>query len=158
MVMRPRALQLSFGIRWQLVLFRPRCLPMRDSAADGLPPLKDPDAAHPVASAWRPLFRSVVQCFVQGDYELGRGVPGVEPVDAATAAQIRAYVADYGATLRELPEDTWASSVAQWMETHWDVLIDLWSVEEGRSDLVLRGRVVESSTGPRLTVEMVYVP
>ena len=131
---------------------------MRDAATDTPPALKDPEAAHPIPGAWRPMLRAVVQCFVRGDYQLTGGVAGVEPVDAAAAVQIRAYIADYGATLLELPEDTWASSVAQWTGTHWDVLVDLWTAEEGRSDLVLGGRVVESSTGPRLAVDLVYVP
>ena len=131
---------------------------MRDGAAHGPLALKDPHAAHPIADAWRPMFRAVVECFAHGDYQLARGVPGVEPVDAATAAQIRDAIADYGGTLRALPEDAWASSVAQWMGTHWEVLVDLWTVEEGRNDLVLHGRVMESGTGPGLTVDMVYVP
>ena len=37
-------------------------------------------------------------------------------------------------------------------------LIYLWTAEEGRSDLVLEGKVIETSTGPRLTIHMVYVP
>ena len=104
------------------------------------------------------MLREVVRCFVAGDYGLTGGVPGVEPVSKATAEHIRRYLADYAATLVELPEDTWETSVAQWMETHWDVLVDLWTAEEGRSDLVLGGMVVETSAGPRLTVHMVYVP
>ena len=131
---------------------------MRDSAADGPPALKDPDAAHPVAGAWRPMLREVVRCFVRGDYRLGAGVRGVDPVPGATANQVRDYLADYGATLVELPDDTWQTSVAQWMGTHWEVLVDLWTAEEGRSDLVLESQVVESTAGPRLRIHMVYVP
>jgi hypothetical protein len=44
------------------------------------------------------------------------------------------------------------------MGQHWDILVDLWTAEEGRSDLVLGGKVVEGSAGPRLTIDMVYVP
>ena len=50
------------------------------------------------------------------------------------------------------------TSVAQWMGTHWEVLVDLWTAEEGPSDLVLGGTVVETSAGPRFTIDMVYVP
>lgn len=94
----------------------------------------------------------------RGRLSLTQGVPGVDPVSAATAEQVRDYLADYGATLVELPDHTWRTSVAQWMETHWDILVDLWTAEESRSDLVLEGKVVETSTGPRLTIHMVYVP
>jgi hypothetical protein len=129
-----------------------------DAASDDPAAVKDPDAAHPIAGAWRPMLREVVQRFVEGDYHLAQAIPGVEPVSAATAEQVRDYLADYGATLVELPDDTWRTSVAQWMETHWDILVDLWTSEEGRSDLVLEGGVVETMGGPRLTIHMVCVP
>ena len=57
-----------------------------------------------------------------------------------------------------LPEETWDTSVATWMGTHWDVLIDLWTVEEGRSDLVLRANVYQDPPGFRYEVVMAYVP
>ena len=104
------------------------------------------------------MFREVVRRLVAGDYSLADGVPGVETVSAEAAEQIQGYLAEYPATLVELPDDTWRTSVAQWMGTHWEVLVDLWTAEEGRSDLVLGGTVVETRNGPRLTVEMVYVP
>jgi len=120
--------------------------------------VKDLEAQHPIAGAWRPVLREVVRRFVAGDFGLAKSVPGVEPVSAKTVEQIVGYLADYGATLVDLPEDTWHTSVAQWMETHWDILVDLWTAEEGPSDLVLQGRVVETGAGPRLTIRMVYVP
>lgn len=131
---------------------------MSESSVDGPPALKDPDAEHAIAGAWRPMIREVVRRFVAGDYGLAQGVPGVEPVSPATAEHIRAYVADYGATLVELPDDTWDTSVAQWIEGYWDILVDLWTAEEGRSDLVLDGTVMETASGPRLSIHMVYVP
>ena len=131
---------------------------MSDVGPDGPPALKDPDAEHPIAGAWRPILREVVRCLAQGDYQLRQGVHCVEPVTVATAEQIRNYLAEYGATLIALPDDTWRTSVAQWMETHWEILVDLWTAEEGRSDLVLAGNVIETSAGPRLTVYMVHVP
>lgn len=131
---------------------------MSDAEPDGAPAFKDLDAAHPIAGAWRPMLRAVVRRLARGDYALTQGVPGVAPVAAATAEQMRDYMAEYGATLVELPDDTWQMSVAQWMGTHWEILIDLWTVEEGRSDLVLGGDVVETDAGPLLTPRAVYVP
>lgn len=131
---------------------------MSESSVDGPPALKDPDAEHAIAGAWRPMLREVVRRFVAGDYGLAQGVPGVEPVSTATAEHIRDYVSEYGRTLVELPDDTWDTSVAQWVGGHWDILVDLWTAEEGRSDLVLGGTFVETSSGPRLSIHMVYVP
>lgn len=131
---------------------------MSETAADSPPARKDLDAQHAIAGTWRPMLREVVRRLVAGDYALSQGVPGVEPLSSDSAEQIRRYLAEYGATLVELPDDTWRPSVAQWMGGHWDILVDLWTVEEGRSDLVLDGRVVETPSGPRLSVHMVYVP
>jgi hypothetical protein len=127
---------------------------------DRIPPdaVKDETAQHPVAGSWRPSLRKVVQAFVRGDYGLSASVLGVEDVSEETREQIREYIADYGATLVELPEKAWKTSVAQWMGTHWDVLVDLWTAEEGRSDLVLSCKVYESDQGYRIALYMVYVP
>lgn len=122
------------------------------------PAIKDEDAEHPIASAWRPTFCEVVKAFVQRDYALDRGVHCVAPVSSATAAQIAGYIKDYGETLVELPEETWNSSVAQWMGTHWDALVDLWTADAGQSDMVLGARVFETEGGFRIEVGMVYVP
>ena len=131
---------------------------MSEAPADDPPAVKDPDAAHPIAGAWRAMLRDVVRCFARGDYRLEQGVPGVDAVSAATAEQVRAYLADFGGTLVELPDETWQTSVAQWMGTHWEVLVDLQTAEEGRSDLALAGEIRETSAGPRLRISMVYVP
>ena len=130
---------------------------MSPPASDGPPAIKDMDAAHPIAGTWRPMLCEVVRRFVDGDYGLKKGVSGVEPVPAATAQHISAYLADYGATLVELPDDTWQTSVAQWTGTGWDILVDLWTVG-GPSDLVLEGYVTETNAGPRFAIHMVYVP
>jgi hypothetical protein len=124
----------------------------------GPPAVKDGIRQYPIAGAWRPMLFEVVRCFVGGDYALSKGVDGVDTVSLEIEEHIRAYVADYGATLVELPQEAWQTSVAQWYGSYWDVLVDLWTVEEGRSDLVLHGRVTESEAGPRFSIHMVYVP
>ena len=131
---------------------------MNDDSSDLPLALKDESAAHPIAGAWRPMICNVVRCFAAGDYELKTGVFGVEPISVQTSEHIRSYITDYGATLVDLPPDSWQTSVAQWYGTHWEVLVDLWTAEEGPSDLVLAGRIAESIAGPRFTIHMVYVP
>lgn len=127
---------------------------------DNLSPVavKDELAQHPIAGAWRQPLREVVRALVRGDYGLTNGVAGVELVPLVTAEQIRDYIADYGATLVELPEQSWETSVSQWMGTHWELLVDLWTSEEGRSDLVLACTVRETNGGYRLDLGLVYVP
>jgi len=120
--------------------------------------IKDEDAERPVASAWRPTLRDIVKAFVQGDYALECGIDSVAPVSAATADHIKAYIADYGETLIELPEETWSTSVSLWMGSHWDVIVDLWTAESGQSDMILQVRVTETGNGFGIDIHMVYVP
>src|SRR5687768_4564097 len=99
-------------------------------------PVKDEDAAHPVATVWRSTFREIVRAFAAGDYQLKRSIDSVAPVPSKKAQRIQTQIENYGEALAELPDETWQSSVSQWMETHWEVLVDLWTVD-GESDLVL---------------------
>lgn len=131
-------------------------MPHHDLAIVGA--VKDNDAAHPVAGEWRPVLSEIVRAFAQGDYALAHAISGVDAIPHKVAEQIRAYIADYGATLVELPSETWESSCAQWMGNHWEVLVDLWTKEDGRSDLVLGLKVTELAGEPRFTVQLVYVP
>ncbi len=121
-------------------------------------PVKDLDGQHPVADIWRLVIRDVVKAFAEGDYDLARGIASVAPPSKATADHARAYVEDYGETLAELPDETWGTSVSQWMGTHWEVLVDLWTLESGSSDLVLHLRVREAAGGFRFEIVLLYVP
>ena len=67
-------------------------------------------------------------------------------------------IEEHGAKLVSLPQESWATSVCIWMGDHWVALIDLWTEEEGRSDLVLQVHISEVSSEPIVTVYVVYVP
>jgi len=123
-----------------------------------VPVIKDSEAEGPIPSAWRPILTSIVDAFARHDYRLANGISGVAPVSEETAAHIREYIKDYGATLVTLPQESWNTSVCIWMGDHWDALIDLWTEEEGASDLVLQVQVMEMSGEYVVTVYMVYVP
>ncbi|GAA3914053.1 DUF7668 domain-containing protein [Luteimonas lutimaris] len=116
------------------------------------------EVQRPIPTTWRHMFREIVAALVAADYRLEAQIPGVEPVSIETATQIRDYLSEYGATLVELPEATWESSVCIWTGSHWDVIVDLWTQEEGRSDLILHAQVVETQSGISVTVHLVYVP
>jgi len=122
------------------------------------PVVKDGGAHHLVASVWRPALTEIVEAFATQDYGLSHVPASVASINPAVAEQVRKYVADYGETLVELPLDTWATSVSQWMGTHWDVLVDLWTVESGDSDLVLVARVFEARGEFRIEIDSVHVP
>jgi hypothetical protein len=128
-----------------------------ENQSEQIPAFKD-EVERSIPTAWRASLRQIVEAFVTGDYGLVCGVAGVEPVSAETASQVRSYVLDYGATLIPLPDSAWDSSVCVWDGDHWNALIDLWTQEEGRSDLVLHVRVAQASPGYYIEIHLVYVP
>lgn len=123
-----------------------------------IPAIKDSDHERPIPSAWRPVLCKIVDAFVRHDYGLAEGISGVAPVSEETAAHVRQYIEGYGAHLVALPEASWDTSVCIWMGHHWDALVDLWTEEEGRSDMVLQVQVSEAGSGYLVAVYMVYVP
>ena len=126
--------------------------------AEGRGPIKD-EEQRSVPAQWRPTLKKIVDCFVRGDYALA-GIEGVKPLAKADAERIQRYVLGYGETLVELSDETWKSSVVQWTGGEdWDVLVDLWTAESGRSDLGLFVLVRQQRNKPvRMQVRSVHVP
>jgi len=121
-------------------------------------PHKD-ESEGPVPELWRPTFSAVVDSLVERAPTIGGGLPEVEPVPDAVREQCLSAVDNYrDVDLVPLPQETWKSSVTAWQGDHWLCLIDLWTEQEGRSDLVLEAEVRERTPGFRFTVTMVYVP
>jgi hypothetical protein len=123
-----------------------------------VPVTKNADNEGPIPSVWRPVLKSIVDAFAREDYLLKDGISGVAPISEETAQQVREYIEDYGAKLVELPPQSWDTSVCIWVGDRWDALIDLWTEDEGRSDLVLEVDVSEAGSGYVVAVHMVYVP
>jgi hypothetical protein len=123
-----------------------------------VPVTKDSENEGPIPSAWRPTLQNIVDAFVRHDYSLADEVAGAAPVSQETETQIRTYIQEYGAKLVSLPQESWATSVCIWMGDHWDALIDLWTEEEGSSDLALQVHVSDVGSEPLVNVYMIYVP
>ncbi|MYM27431.1 hypothetical protein GTP58_03755 [Duganella sp. CY15W] len=123
-----------------------------------IPVVKDAQNQGPIPSTWRSILAEIIAAFVRKDYRLNTGIPGVAPVSATIGEQIQNYIRDYGATLIDLPESTWDTSVCIWGGNRWDVLIDLSTQEEGSSDLVLQAHILETNGSYVVHVYMVYVP
>ena len=120
--------------------------------------VKDSDRQQPIPTAWRPVFCAIVAAFAKGDYLLGEGIREVTPLSPECAAAIERSIVGYGARLDELPEATWNSSVCMWYGGYWDTLVDLWTLEEGASDLTLCSRVTEQASRFSFAITGVYVP
>jgi len=125
---------------------------------DLVPVLKDPEQQALIPTLWRDTLSSIANAIEDGDFHRLADMPDVQPVSENTARTIAENIHDYGVHLEDLPEDTWHTSACQWMGEYWDVLIDLFSVEEGASDLALAVRVYEKHGGYVFEVHSVHVP
>ena len=112
----------------------------------------------PIPECWRGQLTEIVSCLVKQDYALSKNVHGVRPVDEEVLEQIRDYIGSYGEQLIPLPENTWDTSMYIWQESYWNILVDLWTENEGCSDLVLQLKAFEVLNGYEFEVYMVYVP
>ncbi|WP_305910361.1 hypothetical protein Q9L42_000120 (plasmid) [Methylomarinum sp. Ch1-1] len=123
-----------------------------------VPVLKDQNNQTPVASVWRSAISEIVDAFKDGDFKVTRRVVGLQPISDTDAKRIEKNLLAYGATLTSLPEETWDTSVCQWMNGYWDVLVDLFTIEEGASDLVMAIRISEEGATYVYDVQSVHVP
>jgi hypothetical protein len=122
-----------------------------------IPVLKDEEREHPVPSAWRETLAAIVEALANGNSRLV-DLDAVKPLDEVEAGEIAESIKSYGATLSSLAEESWATSVCRWQVGYWQVLVDLFTVEEGLSDLVLDLRVYENGAEYGFEVYFVYVP
>jgi len=121
------------------------------------PILKDEVREHPVPFEWRSKLREIADSLKAGNFNL-RNLECVEPLDEDTAAGIARNIDAYGYTLMALPDECWATAVCRRQLKYWEVLVDLCTVEEGRSDLVLHVNVFEKADSFDYKVRFVYVP
>lgn len=126
--------------------------------SEPVPVMKDAEKQRPIPTKWRDTLSAIVDALKQGDYQLDQGVMGVRPISKDTAKTISNNIEDYGAQLTSLPEESWQTSACQWMGSYWDLLVDLYTLEEGASDLALVARVYESGNGYLFEVHSVHVP
>lgn len=110
----------------------------------------------PVPDRWRPTIAAVVHSLLSG--EGLEALPSVRSISTEDRQWMLENVEDYGETLAELPPEAWRSSVYQWMDGYWEVLVDLFTVEEGASDLVLFVRVYEQGDAYTFEVTSLHVP
>jgi len=102
----------------------------------------------------------VIHRLVDRDYD-GLSRDGLfEPGYEARPQTVARWIEDYPTTLVDLPDEGWATSI--WgrvivEDNTWWVVVDLWTAEEGRSDLSLEGYVIDDGEAIRVLVSNVHV-
>jgi hypothetical protein len=129
-----------------------------NNMSEYVPVLKDENNQSLIPTVWRQTFVEIVEGLKVGDFDLVRHVRGVRPISAEDAARISGNIKRYGARLASLPVEAWQTSTCQWMIGYWDALVDLYSVEEGASDLALAVRVYEDGSDYAFEISSVHVP
>lgn len=104
-----------------------------------------------------PHIRDIVRELAAGNYEK---LEADGRAGRLTAGQLREAIEHYGRTFVELPEEglqyVWVYPQT-WGENAWRVDVDLWTIEEGRSDLTLSMLMEKAGDGIRVGVENLHV-
>lgn len=111
----------------------------------------------PIPTIWRRTLVEIVEAIRLNDYELLDSTSQVRKLASSDANRIKKNINDYGCHLATLPENAWQNSICQWMIDYWDVLVDLYTVEEGESDLSLFIRVFEKGDAFEFEIMSVHV-
>lgn len=123
-----------------------------------IPILKNEEDELPVPTEWRQTLIDIVEAFSHGDFCLNNNVDFVHAISASAAKRISGNIAAYGDELVSLSEETWDTSIYQWMRGYWEILVDLVMLDEGVSDLVMFVKVRENGGTYCFAVEDVHVP
>ena len=96
-------------------------------------------------SAIEVAARIVVALLVGGKYDV---VEAMTRGRRLSSQALRTAVEDYGRTLVDVPEEAWSVDVAPMDEEGtFHLIVDLWTREEGRSDLSLELAVTDRYNG-----------
>ena len=107
----------------------------------------------------RPLIAALVRDLAAGNYG---DVERDGRAGRLTAEELRRVIADYGATLIPLPDDAFevggdAHVIEGSDPPEWAIDQDLWTKEEGRSDLTLQADVKFADAEYRLEITDLHV-
>ncbi|OTG99754.1 hypothetical protein [Acinetobacter sp. ANC 4973] len=119
----------------------------------------DSEFQSPIPSIWRDCIIQIVEAFKDKDFGRLNTLPSVQCIDLAYASEIAENIDAYGAHLISLAEESWHTSVCIYMENEsWKAIIDLFTVEEGRSDLIIDLFIFKKENQFIFQINNIYVP
>jgi hypothetical protein len=113
-------------------------------------------ASQAVPERFRVAIAEAIALIAAGDMTAlrrhpGIRIPGQDPLT---------WVRDYPATLTTLPAEAWDIADAIQRQQHpstWSLVIPLWTLQEGRSDLSLEATAQDLADGPLITIDDIRV-
>ncbi len=121
-------------------------------------PLKDLEKEHSIPDVWKDSICEVVIQLTKNNFELHDVSEYIALQSSDMAKFNRENVLEYGCCLKALSTECWERSCYQWQGNYRDLIIDLCTVEEDVSDLVLKGRVYPIVSGYKYEFGMIHVP
>ncbi len=110
-----------------------------------------------VPEQFRPAIKEIVHELVMGNYN---GLEADGRAGDLNAQQLKTALTEYyPCTLIELPDEAWEVAEAYYVERtrEWAIDVDLWTVEEGHSDLTLQLMVRDTNEGILVAIEDLHV-
>ncbi|OEY95090.1 hypothetical protein BJD20_17005 [Acinetobacter proteolyticus] len=113
-----------------------------------------------IPSIWRNTIFEIVEAFKNHDIGYYNQIKGIVSIDTNNFEEIISDINTYGEFLISLPDQTWESSQCIWKgDSCWHIFIDLYTISEGKSDLILFLTVeIDKNNNFSFYVNNFYVP
>ena len=112
----------------------------------------------PLRLEWRDTLGAIIAGVKSGQYPMRSGKDTIAKVSPKTASFIASYVEDYGEVIIEQTDAAWKRSVCFWEGDKWRALVDLSTLTEPISDLVLFVDIEPRNDQNHFVIRSVHVP
>jgi hypothetical protein len=119
---------------------------------------KDEKIEQKIPIEWRSVISEIVDDIKNRNLASKNIMGHAVSVDRGQADHIYNNILHYGCELVTPPDEAWQTSVCRWMHGYWHLLIDLYTAEEGASDLVLFMDVYENGESASFKIRSLHVP
>ncbi len=120
---------------------------------------KNGESEGPIPSIWRPKLNEIVEAFANLNIEALNSIDGILTISQSEFQRVLENIEAYGDKLTQLDHEVWDTSVYIWMGKYWELLVDLTTLREVVSDLVLFVNVYEKNASEyEFEVTSIHVP
>lgn len=112
----------------------------------------------PIPTLWKESLAKIANAFVERNFPNPKISHDLGEWDENILSINYGNIDDYPDKLGPLHTTTWETSIYQWEETYWSIMLDLSDVNGQTTDLVLHLRVKEYEGGFKFEPGLIYVP